>query len=82
MLCAGGQFTFTIDDSHGDGICCGYGEGSFTLSVGGVEVFKGGDFGSTDSHTFTAWALQPSAAPTTSAAPSTSAMPTPPGVVY
>lgn len=35
---------FTIYDSYGDGICCGYGQGSFTLLLNGVEVATGGEF--------------------------------------
>lgn len=39
---------FTILDSYGDGICCGYGDGAYTLSVGGVVMATGGGFGSQD----------------------------------
>ena len=41
-----GEYTFTIDDSYGDGICCAYGSGSYTISSGGVTVASGGSFGS------------------------------------
>jgi len=50
---ADGDYTFTIDDSYGDGICCGYGSGSYDVSVGGNSVASGGSFGSTESKTFT-----------------------------
>ena len=30
-----GRYVFTITDSYGDGICCGYGEGSISISVEG-----------------------------------------------
>ena len=39
---------FVIDDSYGDGICCGYGNGDFTLLIDGVEVATGGNFGYQD----------------------------------
>ncbi|NOX45688.1 MAG: T9SS type A sorting domain-containing protein [Chlorobi bacterium] len=39
-------YTFTIYDSYGDGICCQYGEGYYTLtnSTTGVELANGGEF--------------------------------------
>jgi PKD repeat protein len=36
---------FTMYDTYGDGICCAYGEGSFTILIDGVEVATGGEFG-------------------------------------
>lgn len=46
-------YTFTFKDSFGDGICCGEGDGEFTLSDNtGTEIFKGGDFSTTASKTF------------------------------
>ena len=39
--------TFTIEDSYGDGICCSYGNGSYTVTDGlGNIVAQGGSFGS------------------------------------
>ena len=38
--------TFTLYDSYGDGICCGFGEGGFVINVNGEEVMSGGEFGS------------------------------------
>lgn len=35
---------FTIHDSYGDGICCGYGNGSYTVLLDGVMVGSGGQF--------------------------------------
>jgi len=40
-----GQYTFTIDDSVGDGICCGYGTGEYEIMVGNTHLYSGGDFG-------------------------------------
>ncbi|MEM7081722.1 MAG: PEP-CTERM sorting domain-containing protein [Pseudomonadota bacterium] len=39
-----GEYFFAIFDSFGDGICCGFGNGEYTLTVDGVEVFSGGEF--------------------------------------
>ena len=46
-------YTFTINDSIGDGICCGYGIGSYSISDdSGNEIFSGGEFSSTEATTF------------------------------
>lgn len=50
---ANGEYTFTIFDSYGDGICCSYGNGSYSLTLGGQPVFSGGAFASQQSHSFT-----------------------------
>lgn len=48
------QLTFTINDGYGDGICCAYGNGSYTLKLNGCnEVANGGEFGATESASFT-----------------------------
>lgn len=44
-VCIGDEcHTFTIYDSYGDGICCGYGNGSYSILLNGVEVATGGAF--------------------------------------
>ncbi len=43
---------FVIHDSYGDGICCGYGLGSYTIVFGGEEVAAGGEFAYVASHSF------------------------------
>jgi len=43
--CEGILYEFTLNDTYGDGICCSYGQGSYTISVDGEEVATGGDFG-------------------------------------
>jgi len=48
----GAQVEFTIFDSYGDGICCSEGNGSYTVSVGGVTVASGGSYGSSETTTF------------------------------
>ncbi|MDF1696117.1 MAG: zinc-dependent metalloprotease [Saprospiraceae bacterium] len=49
-----GCYDFTINDSYGDGICCGYGQGSYDISIGGQSVASGGAFGSTETKNFCA----------------------------
>lgn len=36
--------TFTIYDGYGDGICCSYGNGSYSVSIDGNVVASGGQF--------------------------------------
>jgi hypothetical protein len=43
-VCDPGTYQFTIFDTAGDGICCAYGEGNYTVAVDGVQVASGGDF--------------------------------------
>ncbi|MCB0562280.1 MAG: hypothetical protein KDD09_25175, partial [Phaeodactylibacter sp.] len=49
---ADGDYTFTISDSFGDGICCANGSGSYTLSDGTNTIASGGAFGSSESTPF------------------------------
>ena len=52
-LClADGCFDFTINDTYGDGICCSYGNGSYAVTSGGVNLASGGTFGSSESTNF------------------------------
>ena len=46
------EYRFTINDTFGDGICCGYGNGSYIVKWGGNTVGSGGAFGTSASHTF------------------------------
>ena len=40
-----GCFDFTINDSYGDGICCGYGQGYYNIiDADGTELIEGGAF--------------------------------------
>ncbi|WP_206674619.1 endonuclease [Rheinheimera pleomorphica] len=48
-----GEYSFRIDDSYGDGICCNYGNGSYSLSINGVDVFSGTHFSYQQTHSFT-----------------------------
>lgn len=45
-------YEFTINDSYGDGICCAYGSGSYSLTAGGSTLASGGAFGSTETTPF------------------------------
>lgn len=59
-----GYYTFSIHDSHGDGICCAYGNGSYSLEVGSSFNVTGGEFGSQESTQFGICNnVSPSAAP-------------------
>lgn len=39
---------FTIFDAAGEGICCGNGQGSYTISLNGQALASGGQFGASD----------------------------------
>ena len=46
-------YEFTIFDSAGDGICCGFGNGSYTLATDDQQnIISGGDFGDSESVSF------------------------------
>jgi bacillolysin len=47
-----GCYTFTIYDSYGDGICCSYGNGSYSLANGADVIASGGSFSSSDATDF------------------------------
>ncbi|MDF1697429.1 MAG: zinc-dependent metalloprotease [Saprospiraceae bacterium] len=48
-----GCYDFTISDSYGDGICCSYGNGSYTLLASdGSTIVTGGAFGSSETTAF------------------------------
>jgi len=52
-----GCYEFFIADSYGDGICCAYGEGSYTVSAGGTVVVQGGEFADDDARSFSGTSL-------------------------
>jgi len=49
---ADGDYRFTITDSFGDGICCGFGNGQYTVTADGQTLASGGQFGRSESKTF------------------------------
>merc|ERR1712087_110451 len=46
------EYTFTIFDSYGDGICCFWGGGFYEVTFNGELKASGGAFGSSESTTF------------------------------
>jgi len=60
-----GDYEFTLFDSFGDGICCGFGLGSYSLSVDGTVVGAGGEFGFEETTAFTIDAPDPVSEPGT-----------------
>ena len=49
---AAGEYTFTITDAYGDGICCSYGSGSYSLVGSTGTLVTGGSFGASEATTF------------------------------
>lgn len=47
-----GCYTFTINDEYGDGICCAYGNGSYSVVSAGEVVASGGSFATVEATTF------------------------------
>ena len=57
-VASGGCFSFTIYDTEGDGICCRYGTGSYTLTDSDSNVIAtGGEFETQESVSITAFTL-------------------------
>mmetsp|Transcript_18782 Transcript_18782/g.40687 ORF Transcript_18782/g.40687 Transcript_18782/m.40687 type:complete len:291 (+) Transcript_18782:1234-2106(+) len=46
------EYTFLIEDTYGDGICCSAGFGSYSVMYEGATVASGGDYGSSANTTF------------------------------
>ena len=60
------QYEFTINDSFGDGICCGFGLGSYSVTWdGSVLVDAGGNFASSETTTFGSCSTPPPTPPPT-----------------
>lgn len=47
-----GCYTFKIKDAYGDGMCCSYGNGSYTVTSNGTTFASGGTFGASQSTNF------------------------------
>ncbi len=58
-----GDYTFTINDSYGDGICCAYGNGSYSLDAASGNIASGGSFSSAESTSFCTEAGPPACTP-------------------
>ena len=52
LYCEGIYYSFTITDSFGDGICCAYGEGAYSVTADGEVVASGGDFADSETTLF------------------------------
>jgi len=53
-LCEAGTYQFDIFDSFGDGICCDWGQGSYSLVLDGEEIYASdGQYGAGESVQFT-----------------------------
>ncbi|GAA6137245.1 endonuclease [Arenicella sp. 4NH20-0111] len=48
-----GDYHLTITDSYGDGICCSYGNGQYSISANGQTLASGGEFAYSETSTFT-----------------------------
>jgi Metallo-peptidase family M12/Secretion system C-terminal sorting domain len=55
-----GCYTFKINDSYGDGICCLYGNGYYNIKQGTNTLISGGQFGATETKSFCATGSTPS----------------------
>ncbi|WP_052461040.1 FG-GAP-like repeat-containing protein [Psychroserpens mesophilus] len=47
-----GCYDFIIYDTYGDGICCGYGNGSYSVTANGLTVASGGSFTNSETTNF------------------------------
>ncbi|KAL7531124.1 hypothetical protein ACHAXR_005221, partial [Thalassiosira sp. AJA248-18] len=61
-----GRYIFQINDSWGDGICCAYSQGSYSVKYDGNVVASGGQFGSSQNTTFGLSSCDPTKKPTLS----------------
>jgi len=69
-------YTFEITDTFGDGICCSYGIGSYTVTLDGTEIKSGGEYSSSESVSFCVDDVtSPTASPSASSSKSPSASP-------
>ena len=64
MCLDGGSYTFTIRDTYGDGLCCNYGIGTYSVKVDDVEVASGGEFASSESQPIDIVTETPTSTPT------------------
>jgi hypothetical protein len=52
MNLANDCYIFNIYDSYGDGICCAYGNGSYTVKSGSTTLYTGGSFATEETKIF------------------------------
>lgn len=51
-LSEGACYTFVINDSYGDGMCCGFGNGSYSVNYNGIVYASGAEFTDSESTNF------------------------------
>ena len=56
-------YRFVANDTYGDGICCNNGQGFYRVVTQGQELLRGGNFGFSESHSFTIAEQLPPAPP-------------------
>jgi len=72
------RYTFVISDTYGDGICCDYGQGSYSVTYDGNAVTSGGQFESSKtSDLFGSCGQEPTLRPTLQPSAFPSKIPTP-----
>ncbi|WP_456460388.1 M4 family metallopeptidase [Reichenbachiella sp.] len=49
---ADGCYSLVMNDAYGDGMCCSYGSGSYSLTDGSTTLASGGSFGSSETTPF------------------------------
>jgi hypothetical protein len=54
-----GSYVYTIMDTYGDGICCGFGTGSYEVLVDGNSTLTGGLFAFSETKTFGTTCVSP-----------------------
>jgi len=59
-----GGYSFTITDGYGDGLCCSYGNGGYSVKVNDEEVASGGQFSSEETKSFNVGTTAPVSPPT------------------
>ena len=47
-----GCHTLILVDDYGDGMCCQYGNGSYTVESSGIQLYDGGSFGASEERVF------------------------------
>merc|ERR1711862_227631 len=69
-----GSYKFTITDGYGDGLCCSYGNGGYSVKVDDKEVASGGEFGSKEEKNFEVGSSTPTTPSPSTKAPATSSV--------
>ena len=73
--CGGSDYSFTIYDSHGDGLCCEWGQGYYRIVLEGEEISSGRSFASSETTSLCRRSRSPTTTPSLSMVPSISSHP-------